>query len=49
MEQLRKRFDTGLDISELLIDEKAVIDQPEVCVVAIVYMLLSHLLVETEA
>ena len=32
MEQLRRRFDSGLDINELLIDEKKVMEgQPEVC------------------
>ena len=40
MEQLRKRFDSGLDITELLMDDKMEEQQTEVIIVT-VYILLS--------
>lgn len=40
MEQLRKRFDSGLDITELLTDDKMEEQQTEVIIVT-VYILLS--------
>ena len=40
MEQLRKRFDSGLDISELLIENEktSIQEQPEVCYYYCVYV-----------